>query len=103
MYMKAIKLASDAHDRQRLKVKCTEALSAAEEIKRVQEWMSSPVRGNEQSTRAPAGPVAQRPLSTREQLILLEGAKIHGYVFPRWVSDPEDASPPSSAEGDSAT
>ena len=34
-------------------------------------------------------PISHRTLSTREQIILLEGSKLHGFVFPPWKSPPE--------------
>lgn len=31
---------------------------------------------------------AKRPLTTREKIILLEGSRLHGFVFPPWTSPP---------------
>ena len=33
-------------------------------------------------------PISHRTLSTREQIILLESSKVHGFVFPPWKSAP---------------
>lgn len=33
-------------------------------------------------------PEVRRALTTREKIILLEGSKLHGYVFPPWTSPP---------------
>lgn len=36
-------------------------------------------------------PVSTRQLTTREQIILLEGSKLHGSIFPPWKEAPEAA------------
>ena len=36
-------------------------------------------------------PVPNRVLTTREQIILLEGSKLHGLLFPPWKVAPEPA------------
>lgn len=36
-------------------------------------------------------PVSHRELTTREKIILLEGSKLHGWVFPPWKAAPEPA------------
>lgn len=33
-------------------------------------------------------PISTRKLATREQIILLEGSKLHGFAFWPWKSDP---------------
>ena len=33
-------------------------------------------------------PEVRRALTTREKIILLEGSKLHGFVFPPWTSPP---------------
>ena len=32
------------------------------------------------------GPVPKRDLTTRERIILMEGSKLNGYIFPPWTS-----------------
>jgi calpain-7 len=91
MYMKAIKLASTGSERERLKSKCMKVLARAEEIKQVETW-DFPVK---QKSQAGArhdlnAPFSDRALPTREQVILLESSKLHGFVFPPWTSEPEE-------------
>jgi hypothetical protein len=35
-------------------------------------------------------PQSRRQLSTREEVILLEGSKLHGLIFPPWKSEPDE-------------
>jgi hypothetical protein len=89
--MKAIKLASTGPERERLKSKCIEVLARAEEIKRVEIW-SGRVEQTEQwrSKILLRAPVSDRELSTREEVIVLEGSKLHGLTFPPWILEPSD-------------
>jgi calpain-7 len=90
--MKAVKLASDENERKRLKLKCVKLLGRAEEIKQMKTW-SKPSMVDEFST-APKllkVPVSTRKLSPREEIILLEGSKLHGSIFPAWRSHPDDS------------
>jgi calpain-7 len=34
-------------------------------------------------------PLSCRKLTTREEIILLEGAKLNGFIFPPWTTDPD--------------
>jgi hypothetical protein len=47
-------------------------------------------------------PVSQRIISKREEIILLEGSKLHGFIFPQWTSDPDDSIFAGDASGQSA-
>lgn len=90
--MKAIKLASSDEDRTRLMKKCNNVLARAEEIKRVEQWVA-PTGINNLRPIAKArvqAPISRRTLSRREEIILLESSKLHGFVFPQWISDPKD-------------
>lgn len=45
-------------------------------------------------------PVPKRDLTTREQIILLQGSKLYGHVFPPWKAAPPESEfefPDSSA------
>ncbi|KAH9222893.1 hypothetical protein DL95DRAFT_354002 [Leptodontidium sp. 2 PMI_412] len=84
-YMKATGLASNDRAKARLRGKCKELLSRAEQIKKADVW--TPVK-KDISLKAP---VSQRAISRREEVILLEGSKLHGFIFPPWSSDPDDA------------
>lgn len=83
--MKATGLASNDRAKARLRGKCKELLSRAEQIKKADAW--APVK-KDTSLKAP---VSQRAISRREEVILLEGSKLHGFIFPPWSSDPDDA------------
>jgi len=84
LYMKATSLASNDRAKARLRGKCEELLSRAEQIKKADGW--SPV---EKDTSLKA-PVSHRAISRREELILLEGSKLHGFIFPPWSTEPDD-------------
>jgi calpain-7 len=91
IYMKAIKLASSAAERDKLKAKCMRVLARAEEIKQMKNW-SLPVNQDGMVTRGRRlkTPSSLRALSTREEVILLESSKLHGFIFPPWQSDPTE-------------
>ncbi|RFU27018.1 hypothetical protein B7463_g9323, partial [Scytalidium lignicola] len=84
LYMKATKLASNDEDRTRLRRKCKQLLSRAEEIKASTNW--TPAK------REPFSkiPFSERALTKHEQLILLESSRLNGFVFPVWQSEPDD-------------
>jgi len=84
--MKATKLASNDAERKRLRTKCIELLSQAEEIKIATTW--SPKLVKQIALKAPK---SERSISKREEIILLEGSRLHGFIFPPWTTDPEDA------------
>ena len=89
--MKAIKLASTGFERERLKSKCMKVLARAEEIKQVETW-DVPVKQKSQAgpSHDMSAPFSNRALPTREQVILLESSKLHGFVFSPWTSEPEE-------------
>lgn len=85
-YMKALKLASVPKDKQALDAKCKEWLTRAEKIKGVRNWQSATLGGSNDRL---GPPVPTRKLTTREEIILLEGAKLNGFIFPPWVNAPK--------------
>lgn len=87
-YMKALRLAASPKDKQALDAKCKEWLTRAENIKGVKNWQSAtPASGN--GPHKLQSPVSTRKLTTREEIILLEGAKLNGFIFPPWVGPPK--------------
>lgn len=86
LYMKATKLASNESERRRLRAKCIELLSRAEEIKNAQTWTPQKVKAI--TLRVPK---SERAISKREEIILLEGSRLHGFLFPPWTTDPDDS------------
>ncbi|KAL2002614.1 hypothetical protein VTN02DRAFT_6376 [Thermoascus thermophilus] len=87
-YMKALKLASTKDDKQQLDLKCKEWLTRAEQIKKAKTWQPA-ARGDTQRRSRLTEPVSTRKLSTREEIILLEGAKLNGFLFPPWTTPPD--------------
>lgn len=90
--MKAIKLANTQSERGRLKQRCMSALARAEEIKKIKQW-PLPVENTNLTVLPPQplkAPYSSRDLSTREEVILLEGSKLHGLLFPPWKIEPSD-------------
>lgn len=75
--MKASKFVSKATDKTRLHNKCMELVSQAEDIKTASQW--------------PLPPISQRTVTRTEEIILLEGSKLHGFIFPKWTSEPKDS------------
>lgn len=86
LYMKAIKHASNDQEKARLRGKCKELLSRAEEIKNSKEW--PPPKNPGIALKVPS---SERSISRTEEIILLEGSKLHGFIFPPWTADPDDS------------
>jgi calpain-7 len=84
VYMQAMKFAAGNRERARLKEKCQILLKTAESLKKAD---------TRQQVKAPAkvlkGPVSTRTFTTKEQVILLEGSKLNGFIFQPWDSDPD--------------
>lgn len=88
-YMNALKIADTAEDKKKLDGKCKLLLAKAEEIKHSKSQY--PIHHNTSSSGSRSKlsePLSTRELSTREQIILLEGAKLNGFVFPPWGAAP---------------
>jgi calpain-7 len=86
LYMKAVKLASSEQERTRLRGRCKQLLARAEEIKNSKTW--SPKKTERTILKAPT---SERPITTTEKIILLEGSKLHGFIFPPWEADPDES------------
>jgi calpain-7 len=87
-YMKALKIASSPKEKQTLDAKCKELLAKAERIKDAKVW--NPPRSHSKNPVPPLKePKSSRKLSTREEIILLEGAKLNGFLFPPWTGPPD--------------
>lgn len=87
--MKALRLSTTAKDKQILDSKCKELLTRAEKIKESKDWQPA-ARGDYKNVPPRLrAPVSTRKLTTREEIIQLEGAKLNGFVFPPWVTSPD--------------
>ncbi|KAL2863903.1 calpain-like protease PalBory [Aspergillus lucknowensis] len=86
-YMKALSLAISSKDRNVLDAKCKEWLTRAEKIKEAEDWRSAAHSRDNRSTSWTL--VSTRQLTTREEIIILEGAKLNGFIFPPWKVEPE--------------
>lgn len=97
--MKAVREASTAAHKLRLKRKCQDLIALAETIKPLASGAaprSSPspaaaAAATASSAKAPKsrGPRQSRELPTNEKAILLRSSKLHGSVFPPWEHDPD--------------
>jgi hypothetical protein len=82
-YMKALRLAPP-DDKKHLDSKCKELILKAEKIKVATDWKAAARAGIFPALR----PVSTRNLTTREEIIILEGAKLNGFIFPPWSRPP---------------
>ena len=95
--MQAMKLTNDNNKKRELKLKSHELLHKAELIQSarmlpLQTKTTSGTKNIEvQRTKAEElkQPMPTRILSTREQIILLQGSKLNGCVFPPWKTPPD--------------
>ena len=85
--MKALRLAP-ADDKKYLDTKCKQLLSKAEKIKAAADWKSVARAGPQKAFPSLRPPASTRKLTTREEIIILEGAKLNGYIFPPWSRAP---------------
>lgn len=85
-YMQALRLADTSEDKKRLDTKTKYLLDRAEQIKNIRE------DGNRTATLVSRSriehPVSSRKLTTRENIILLEGSKLNGALFKPWTAAP---------------
>ncbi|KAF4625559.1 hypothetical protein G7Y89_g12609 [Cudoniella acicularis] len=86
LYVKATKATSSDSEKTRIRGKCKQLLSRAEEIKQSTHW--PPTKSKDIVLRVPT---SGREISKREEIILLEGSKLHGFIFPPWTSDPDES------------
>lgn len=82
--MKALRIAP-SDDKVQLDAKCKELITRAERIKASADWQSA-ARQKPVSKLQP--PTSKRKLTTREEIIVLEGAKLNGFIFPPWERPP---------------
>jgi hypothetical protein len=82
--MKALRIAP-SDDKVQLDAKCKELITRAERIKAAADWQSA-ARQKPVSKLQP--PTSKRKLTTREEIIVLEGAKLNGFIFPPWERAP---------------
>lgn len=95
--MLALKLTPDKEYKKQIKHRCNTLLNHAEQIKILESDAADESQLDKRSfdpSRLPTKPWPKEPpssrqLTTREQIILLEGSKLHGTVFPQWKSPPE--------------
>ena len=95
--MRALKLTSNKADKTEIGRKCRTLVDYAEEIKKSEHrdtvpWSAPKTSSSPNTARELSrlkSPRSNRQLSTREQIVLLEGSKLHGSVFPPWKSPPE--------------
>lgn len=87
LYLQALRLTDKPADRKRIDAKCKQLLAQAERLKAAQDAVS-PTERKHASTRALRAPSSSRKLTTRENIILLEGAKLNGFIFKPWTSAP---------------
>jgi calpain-7 len=91
LYMQALRLASNSTEKARLDSKCKELLTKAETLKdgkaesRLGDRFAPSSSPSEASLKQPT---SKRKLTTREEIILLEGSKLNGFVFLPWNDDP---------------
>ncbi|KAA6416166.1 MAG: Cysteine ase [Lasallia pustulata] len=95
--MRALRLKPSDDEKGRLDQTCRRLLERAELIKATGQWKSEatdigsrlPRGGSPQASQLKLKePISTRTLSTREQIILLEGSKLHGFTFWPWKSNP---------------
>ena len=97
--MRALKTATDKDEKSRLNEQCRILLERAERIKTFtkskaqdREWDKESVRQGVSPPdlgRKLPEPISSRQLSTREQIIILEGSRLNGFVYPPWNGPPE--------------
>ncbi|KAJ0421861.1 hypothetical protein BJY00DRAFT_281217 [Aspergillus carlsbadensis] len=97
-YMKALTLATSSKDRNVLDAKCKEWLTRAEKIKEADDWRSAVRSRDKGSVSRPLA--SARKLTTREEIIILEGAKLNGFIFPPWKTDPAVGEFEKTVDGD---
>lgn len=82
--MKALRLAP-TDDKKQLDTKCKELLTRAEKIKSAADWQSV---ARQKAVHKLRHPISTRKLTTREEIIILEGAKLNDFIFPPWDRQP---------------
>lgn len=89
LYMQALRLADDVQDKRRLDAKTKDLIAKAERLKNVGD-SHNVLDGTMKSRGRVDHPSSTRNLTTRENIILLEGSKLNGAVFKPWATTPKD-------------
>lgn len=84
LYFQALSLTEKPSDRKRIDSRCKELLAKAESLKEAQD--ASPKPPNKSVVLKV--PSSTRKLTTRENIIILEGSKLNGFVFKPWIDVP---------------
>lgn len=84
LYFQALRLTDKPSDRRRIDGRCKELLAQAENLKKSQEDTARPTVKN----LILKVPTSTRKLTTRENIIILEGSKLHGFIFKPWLDSP---------------
>ncbi|KAK5204878.1 cysteine protease [Exophiala xenobiotica] len=87
LYLQALRLVDKPSDRKRLDAKCKELLGQAEKLKQRQDRLPKSI-SKPQPKEALKVPLSSRKLTTRENIIILEGSKLNGFIFKPWTSAP---------------
>jgi hypothetical protein len=86
LYFQALRLADNAKDKKRLDAKVNGLLAQAERLKQGHD-ANPPITKTARKTNLQE-PVSTRKLTTRENIILLEGGKLNGCKFKPWTNPP---------------
>lgn len=86
LYMQALRLADNLDDKERLDTKTKGLIFKAEQIKKLGE--DGDRHATPMSRSRVEHPVSSRKLTTRENIILLEGSKLNGTLFKPWTTAP---------------
>lgn len=96
--MRDLRAAINEEERIRLDKKCRELLREAERLKLSTrrdshgDEVKRTLSGRDSSSKINSKlkePLSSRQLSTREQIIILEGSKLNGFIFPPWKCPPD--------------
>ena len=86
LYMKALKISDTPTDKQRLDLRTKACVKRAEKLKALR---SDDLLIKKSESRV-EHPASTRRLTTRENIILLEGSKLNGTIFKPWQAEPAD-------------
>ena len=88
LYFQALRLADKPQDKNRLDVKVNALLAQAQRLKHGQD--AEPVATPSARRQNLKEPLSTRTLTTRENIIILEGAKLNGFIFKPWNRPPSE-------------
>ena len=92
--MQALKLVTVQDERKTLSSECHSLLERAERLKDEVNSLRRQEQHKDVSTAIAdgyrlKGPIPTRAFTTREQIILYEGSRLNGSIFPPWTSPPD--------------